>query len=67
MKNILHRDISENNIIIIDLKKINGFTDMLIDLNLVKKISSEPSSTHCHTSTMKFMMIEVLLNVDHIY
>jgi len=36
----LHRDISENNIIIIDPKKADGFTRILIDLELVKEVSS---------------------------
>jgi hypothetical protein len=33
---ILHRDISENKIIITDLETADGFSDMLIDLDLVK-------------------------------
>ncbi len=67
MSNILHRNISENNIIITDSKKANDFTSMLIDLNLVKKIDSERSNARHQTDIMKFMMIQVLRNVSHIY
>lgn len=34
--NILHRDISENNIIIMDPEEVNGFRGMLIVLDLAK-------------------------------
>lgn len=37
---ILHRDISENNIIITDPKKADGFTGILIDLELAKNVGS---------------------------
>jgi len=37
---ILHRDVSENNIIITDPKEADGFTGMLIDEDLAKEIGS---------------------------
>ncbi|KAL1956479.1 hypothetical protein VTO42DRAFT_7277 [Malbranchea cinnamomea] len=64
--NILHRDISENNIIITDLKK-TGFAGMLIDMDLAKELGSGRSGARCRTGTMEFMAIEVLLNIDHTY
>jgi hypothetical protein len=67
VENILHRNISKNNIIITDLKKIDDFTDMLINLNLVKKINSEFNNTHYQTNIMKFIIIKVLLEISHIY
>ena len=41
---ILYRDISENNIIIIDPKEADGFTGILIDKDLAKEIGSGRSS-----------------------
>ncbi|KAM5499615.1 hypothetical protein McanMca71_006189 [Microsporum canis] len=64
---ILHRDISENNIIITDPDSAGGRSGMLIDLDLAKKVGSEPSGARHRTGTMEFMAIEVLLNVDHTY
>lgn len=64
---ILHRDISENNIIIIDSKIIDDYSEMLIDLDLAKKLGSEEIDAHHQTDTMKFMIIQVLLSKDHIY
>jgi Fungal protein kinase len=64
--NILHRDISENNIIITDPKS-TGFTGMLIDLDLAKELGRQPSGARCRTGTMEFMAIEVLLGIDHTY
>jgi len=64
--NILHRDISENNIIITDPKR-TGVIGMLIDLDLAKELGSGRSGARCRTGTMEFMAIEVLLNVDHTY
>jgi hypothetical protein len=63
----LHRDISENNIIITDPKKAGGFTRMLIDLELVKKVGSGRSGARHQTGTMEFMAIEVLRRVSHTY
>ena len=39
-KKILYRNILKNNIIITNLKKTDGFTEILIDLNLDKAIGS---------------------------
>ncbi|RMZ90674.1 hypothetical protein DV736_g2093, partial [Chaetothyriales sp. CBS 134916] len=64
--NILHRDISENNIIITD-PKTDGFKGMLIDLDLAKELGSGRSSARCRTGTMEFMAIEVLLGISHTY
>ncbi len=63
----LHRDISEGNIIITDPKKADGFTGMLIDLELVKKVDSGRSDARHQTGTMEFMAIEVLRLVSHTY
>ncbi|KAF2459673.1 hypothetical protein BDY21DRAFT_338901 [Lineolata rhizophorae] len=64
--NILHRDISENNIIITDPKR-TGVTGMLIDLDLAKELSNGLSGARCRTGTMEFMAIEVLLGISHTY
>ncbi|KAL1954026.1 hypothetical protein VTO42DRAFT_1804 [Malbranchea cinnamomea] len=63
---ILHRDISENNIIITDPKK-TGFAGMLIDMDFAKELGSGRSGAGCRTGTLEFMAIEVLLNIDHTY
>ncbi|OAX81630.1 hypothetical protein ACJ72_04029 [Emergomyces africanus] len=66
--NILHRDISENNIIIIaDPAMADGNTGMLIDLDLAKEVGSGRGGARHQTGTREFMAIEVLLNVDHTY
>ncbi|OJD13000.1 hypothetical protein AJ78_06493 [Emergomyces pasteurianus Ep9510] len=65
--NILHRDISENNIIITDPEKADGNFGMLIDLDLAKEVGSGRSGARHQTGTREFMAIEVLLNVDHTY
>ncbi|EER27791.1 hypothetical protein CPC735_031270 [Coccidioides posadasii C735 delta SOWgp] len=64
--NILHRDISENNIIITDSKK-TGHAGMLIDMDLAKELGSGRSGSRYRTGTMEFMAIEVLFNIDHTY
>ncbi|PHH87414.1 hypothetical protein CDD83_8906 [Cordyceps sp. RAO-2017] len=64
--NILHRDISENNIIITD-RKATGHMSMLIDLDLAKALGSGRSGARCRTGTMKFMAIEVLQGISHTY
>lgn len=64
--NILHRDISENNIIITDPKE-SGVMGMLIDLDLAKELGSGRSGARCRTGTMEFMAIEVLLGISHTY
>ncbi|KJZ69638.1 hypothetical protein HIM_10977 [Hirsutella minnesotensis 3608] len=64
--NILHRDISENNIIITE-RETTGHTGMLIDLDLAKELGSGRSGARCRTGTMEFMAIEVLLGISHTY
>jgi hypothetical protein len=64
---ILYRDISENNIIITDPKKADGFTGMLIDLDLAKVVGSGRSGARHQTGTMQFMAIGVLRKVAHTY
>ncbi|KAL9121789.1 MAG: hypothetical protein Q9187_001654 [Circinaria calcarea] len=64
---ILHRDISDNNIIITDPKEADGFRGMLIDLDLAKEVGSGPSGARHRTGTMEFMAIEVLLGYAHTY
>ncbi|OJD22161.1 hypothetical protein ACJ73_06495 [Blastomyces percursus] len=65
--NILHRDISENNIIITDPDEADGHSGMLSDLDLAKEVGSGRSGARHQTGTMEFMAIEVLLNIDHTY
>ncbi|EEH20721.2 hypothetical protein PABG_02952 [Paracoccidioides brasiliensis Pb03] len=65
--NILHWDISKNNIIITSSKKADGHMGMLIDLNLAKEVGSECSSAQHQTSTTEYMAIKVLLNVNQTY
>jgi len=64
---ILHRDISENNIIITDPKETDGFTGMLIDEDLAKEIGSGRSGARHQTGTMEFLAIQVLQRVAHTY
>ena len=64
---ILHRDISENNIIITDPRRANGFTGMLIDLDLAKQVGSSRSGARHQTGTMQFMAIEVLRKAAHTF
>ena len=65
---ILHRDISENNIIIPDdPKEVDDFAGILIDMDLAKELDSEPSGARHRTGTMEFMAIEVLLGYSHTY
>lgn len=63
---ILHRDISENNIIITDPKTTNGFTGMLIDLDLAI-VNGERTGGRHMTGTMEFMAVDVLRGVEHTY
>ncbi|KAI2622580.1 serine/threonine-protein kinase Sgk2 [Hypoxylon sp. NC1633] len=65
--NILHRDISSNNIIITKPELADGFKGMLIDLDLAKVRDSGPSGARHQTGTMQFMAVEVLRKVDHTY
>ena len=64
--NILHRDISSNNIIT-KPETAHGFKGMLIDLGLAKVRDSGPSGARHQTGTMQFMAVEVLRTVDHTY
>ncbi|KAA6410556.1 MAG: serine threonine- kinase Sgk2 [Lasallia pustulata] len=64
---ILHRDISENNIIITDPGMADGFKGMLIDLDLAKEEGKGPSGAGHRTGTLEFMAIEVLLGISHTY
>ena len=65
--NILHRDISKNNIIITNPDETDDFSEMLIDLDLAKVLGSGRSGARHQTGTMEFMAIEVLLDIDHTY
>lgn len=62
--NILHRDVSANNIIITEPEAADGFKGMLIDLDLAEVKDSSPSGA---TGTMQFMAVEVLRKTDHTY
>ena len=64
---ILHRDISENNIIITDPKETNGFLGILIDEDLAKLLGSERSGARHKTGTRQFMAIGVLRGHFHTY
>lgn len=64
---ILHRDISENNIIITDGGAAGGPVGRLIDLDLAKELDSLPSGASHRTGTMQFMAIEVLQGKGHTY
>lgn len=56
--------------IIMKSKIVNDYLSMLIDLNLVKEIDTQSdarSNTRNQTNTMKFIIIEMLLDVDYTY
>jgi serine/threonine protein kinase len=57
---ILHRDISENNIIVTDAEGERDPRGILIDLDLAKELNSGLSGERYRTGTMEFMAIEVL-------
>ncbi|KAJ8102674.1 hypothetical protein POJ06DRAFT_280030 [Lipomyces tetrasporus] len=64
---MLHRDISENNIII-TLASVKGDPKgRLIDMDLGKELNSVPSGASHRTGTMQFMAIEVLQGKGHTY
>ena len=65
--NILHRDVSSDNIIITNPEVADGFHGMLIDLDLAKERDSGPSGARHQTGTLQFMAVEVLRRVDHTY
>ncbi|KAL5318088.1 hypothetical protein ACEPPN_015192 [Leptodophora sp. 'Broadleaf-Isolate-01'] len=64
---ILHRDISENNIIITESASDGDPKGRLIDLDLAKELDSVPSGASHRTGTMQFMAIEVLQGKGHTY
>ncbi len=64
---ILHRDVSENNIIITELPAQEAPKGRLIDLDLAKELDSMPSRARHRTGTMQFMAIEVLEGKGHTY
>ncbi|KAF2787657.1 hypothetical protein K505DRAFT_379435 [Melanomma pulvis-pyrius CBS 109.77] len=64
---ILHRDISENNIIITDAQQEGDPKGMLIDLDLGKELDGGPTGARHRTGTMEFMAIEVLEGKPHTY
>jgi len=64
---ILHRDVSENNIIIIELLAEGAPKGRLIDLDLAKELDSMPSGARHQTGIMQFMAIEVLEGKGHTY
>ena len=66
-RKILHRDISENNIIITEAASKGEPIGRLIDLDLAKELDSMPSGASYRTSTMQFIAIEVLQGKGHTY
>ena len=56
-RGILYRDISENNIIITNPIRTNGFRGILIDLNLTKVVGSRPLGARHQTGTVEFIAI----------
>ncbi|KAG9240328.1 hypothetical protein BJ878DRAFT_571127 [Calycina marina] len=64
---ILHRDVSENNIIITESAVKGAPKGRLIDLDLAKELDSIPSGASHRTGTMQFMSIEVLQGKGHAY
>lgn len=64
---ILHRDISENNIIVTDTEDKGDPRRILINLNLAKELDSSPSGVKYRTGIIKFMAIEVLKDKAYIY
>ena len=65
--NILHRDVSKNNIIIADAENDGDPKGMLIDLDLAKELNTGPSGGRHRTGTMEFMAVEVLQGHTHTY
>ncbi|KAF7867283.1 hypothetical protein EAF04_005366 [Stromatinia cepivora] len=64
---ILHRDISENNIIITEPLAEDDPRGRLIDLDLAKELEGTATGARHRTGTMQFMAIEVLEGNDHTY
>ena len=63
---ILYRDISENNIIITNHKITNGFTGMLINLDLAI-VNGKRTGGRDMTGTMEFTAVDMLCGVEHTY
>jgi serine/threonine protein kinase len=66
-RKILYRDISENNIIIIELPAEGDPKGRLIDLDLAKELDSILSRARHRTGTIQFIAIEVLEGNGYIY
>ena len=64
---ILHRDVSQNNVIITNAKNDTDPKGMLIDLDLAKELNCGPSGARHRTGTMQFMAIDVLEGHTHTY
>lgn len=64
---VLHRDISENNLIITDAETEGEPRGVVIDLDLGKELDCGPSGARHRTGTMEFMAIEVLEGTAHTY
>ena len=64
---ILHRDISENNIIIVEAAAQGSSKGLLIGLDLAKELDIMPSGATHRTGTMQFMAIKVLQGKGHTY
>lgn len=64
---MLHRDISENNIIITTPSAEGEPKGRPIDVDLGKELNSVPSGASHRTGTMQFMAIEVLHGKGHTY
>ena len=68
---ILHRDVSENNLIMTDPTQNDGFSGMLIDLDLAAEVEeggkNKRTGAQMITGTRQFMAIEVLEGVSHTY
>lgn len=66
-RKIFYKDISKNNIIIIDPKKANSLIEMLINLDLAKKVSSKQIGARHLMKTIEFIYIQILRKVAYIY
>ena len=64
---ILHRDISENNVIITDAEGEGDPRGMLIDLDLAKNLEDKPCGARYRTGAMQFIAIGVLEGKPHTY
>lgn len=65
--NILHRDVSEANIILTHQNSVKDFTSILIDLDIARKKNHCSSGAPRRTGTMLFMAIEALRGKPHTY